>query len=74
MGTFLMVIQFLVCIALIVAVVLQESKGEGLGSIGGGSRMFFGKRAKGLEQMLETATTYLAVGFMVLSVVLSLWF
>ncbi|NMB00390.1 MAG: preprotein translocase subunit SecG [Firmicutes bacterium] len=73
MGTFLMVIQFLVCIALIVAVVLQESKGEGLGSIGGSSRMFFNQR-KGSEQILEMATTYLAVGFMVLSVVLSIWF
>ncbi len=74
MGTFLMAIQFLVCIALIVAVVLQESKGEGLGSIGGGSRMFFSKRSKGMEQILETATTYLAVGFMVLSVILTIWF
>jgi preprotein translocase subunit SecG len=73
MGTFFMIIQFIVCIALIVAVVLQESKGEGLGSIGGGSRMFFSQR-KGNEEILSTATTYLAVGFMVLSVVLSVWF
>ncbi|HHT90431.1 MAG: preprotein translocase subunit SecG [Bacillota bacterium] len=73
MGTFLMIIQFIVCIALIVAVVLQESKGEGLGSIGGGSRMFFNQR-KGSEEILSTATTYLAVGFLVLSVVLSVWF
>ena len=73
MGTFLMIIQFIVCIALIVAVVLQESKGEGLGSIGGGSRMFFNQR-KGSEEILATATTYLAVGFMVLSVILSVWF
>lgn len=68
-----MVVQFIICIALIVAVLLQESKGEGLGSIGGGSQMFFGQR-KGSEQILEQATTYLAVGFMVLSVVLALWF
>ncbi len=73
MGTFLMIIQFIVCIALIAAVVLQESKGEGLGSIGGGSRMFFNQR-KGNEEILSTATTYLAVGFMVLSVILSVWF
>ena len=73
MGTFLMVIQFIVCIALIVAVILQESKGEGLGSIGGGSRMFFNQR-KGNEEILSTATTYLAVGFMVLSVILAVWF
>lgn len=73
MGTFLMIIQFVVCIALIAAVVLQESKGEGLGSIGGGGRMFFNQR-KGNEQILEMATTYLAVGFLVLSVVLTIWF
>ncbi len=73
MGTFLMIVQFLICIALIVAVTLQESKGEGLGSIGGGSRMFFNQR-KGKEEILSTATTYLAVGFMILSVVLSVWF
>ncbi len=35
---FLMIIQFIVCIALIGAVLLQESKGEGLGSIGGGGQ------------------------------------
>ena len=66
-----MIIQFIVCIGLIV--VLQESKGEGLGSIGGGSRMFFNQR-KGSEEILSTATTYLAVGFLVLSVILTIWF
>ncbi len=39
-----MIIQFVVCIALIVAVLMQESKGEGLGSIGGGSRVFASRR------------------------------
>lgn len=68
-----MIVQFVVSIGLIAAVILQESKGEGLGSIGGGGQMFFSKR-KGYEHVLDTATTYLAVGFMVLSVVLSLWF
>lgn len=74
MGTFLMIVQFIVCIGLIAAVVMQESKGEGLGSIGGGGgRMFFNQR-KGSEEVLEVATTYLAVGFLVLSVVLTIWF
>jgi preprotein translocase subunit SecG len=73
MGTFLMIIQFIVCIALIGVVLLQESKGEGLGAIGGGGSMFF-NRHKGHEEILELATTYLAVGFMILSVVLSIWF
>lgn len=73
MGTFLMVIQFIVCFALIAAVLLQESKSEGLGSIGGGSS-FLGSKRKGLDEFLEQVTTYLAVGFMVLSIVISLWF
>ena len=68
-----MIISLSCVSALIVAVVLQESKGEGLGSIGGGSRMFFNQR-KGSEEILSAATTYLAVGFLVLSVVLSVWF
>lgn len=73
MRTFLMIIQFLVSIALIAVVVLQESKGEGLGALGGGSSLFFNRR-KGREELLSTATTYLAVGFMVLSVILAVWF
>lgn len=71
MQTFLMVIQFLVCIGLTVAVVLQESKGEGLGSIGGGAKMFFNKASQS-EIILERATKYLACAFMVIAVVLSL--
>lgn len=69
--TLLMVIQFLISIGLIGAVLLQESKGEGLGSIGGGGRMFF-NQPKGSEKVLELATKYLAVSFLVLSVVLSI--
>ena len=35
--------------------------------------MFFNRR-KGREELLSTATTYLAVGFMVLSVILAVGF
>ncbi len=71
MVTFLMVIQFLVSFGLIAAVLMQESKGDGLGSIGGGGRMFF-NQASGTERVLEQATKYLAIAFIVLSVILSL--
>lgn len=71
MVTFLMVVQLLVATGLIVAVVLQESKGEGLGSIGGGSKMFFSKASR-TERFLEQATKWLAGAFMVLAVILSL--
>ncbi len=71
MVTFLMVVQLFVCLGLIIVVLLQESKGEGLGSIGGGNKMFFGKASRS-EHVLEQATKYLAVAFMVLTVVLSI--
>lgn len=70
MVTFLMVLQFLVSLFLILVVLLQKSKGEGLGSIGGGAQMFFDK-AKGFDRTLERATTFAAVAFMVLSMILA---
>ena len=66
-----MVLDFILAVALTAVIVLQPSKGEGLGSIGGGAQMFF-RRAKGWELLLERATTVLAVLFMTLSVLLVL--
>lgn len=62
----LVVIQFALALGLIAIVILQPAKGEGLGSIGGGSKLFFGKK-KGYEAVLEKATTWVAVGFMITS-------
>lgn len=69
--TFLLVIQLFVSIALIGVVLLQKSKGEGLGSIGGGAQLFFDK-SKGLDKALERTTTILAIVFLLLSVVLAI--
>lgn len=71
MLTFLMVLQFFVSLALIAVVLLQRSKGEGLGSIGGGAQMFF-DRARGVDRTLERATTAIAVIFMLLSIALTI--
>lgn len=73
MVTFLMILQFVVSLVLILVVLLQKSAGEGLGSIGGSTRMFFDK-AKGFDETLEKATTGAAVLFMVLSVALAILF
>ena len=60
MRTFLVIIQFLVCLTLIISVLLQPGKSAGLsGSIAGGA-----------EQLFAKVTTVSAVLFMVLSVVL----
>ena len=70
MRTALLVFQFLISLALIVVVVIQSSKGEGLGSIGGGAQMFFAAN-KGMEAFLNKATTIIAVLFMVSSIVVA---
>lgn len=64
--TILIIVQFLLAIGLVTIVILQPAKGEGLGSIGGGSKLFFSK-SKGFEAVLEKATTWVAVAFMVTS-------
>lgn len=61
----------LICIALIVVVLLQSSKGGGLAGAfgGGGDQTVFGGHET--ATFLSRATTYLAVVFMLLSLILS---
>lgn len=72
--TALYIVQFLVCIILIVSVLLQPGKSAGLsGSIAGGAEQLFGKKkGKGYEQLAARATTVSAILFMVLCLVLLL--
>jgi preprotein translocase subunit SecG len=69
--TFLFVVQFLISIALIVVVTAQSSKGEGLGSIGGGAQLFFAAN-KGMEAFLNKVTMWLAVAFMISSIAVAM--
>ena len=67
----LIVAHVLVCFVLILVVLLQSSKGGGLaGAFGGagGQTMFGGQET---ATFLSKATTYLAVAFMVLSLLLA---
>lgn len=74
MFTILLVIHILICVALIIVVLLQSAKGEGLaGAFGGGgglSGAVFGGR--GAASFLSKATTVLAIFFMVSCMALSL--
>lgn len=67
------VIHFIVCIGLIVVVLLQADKGEGLaGAFGGGaSGTVFGDRGSG--GIMTQITTGMAIIFMITSLVISIW-
>ena len=70
----LLLVHILICVALIIVVLLQSAKGEGLaGAFGGGgglSGAVFGGR--GAASFLSKATTVLAILFMVSCLSLSL--
>jgi len=66
-------VHILICIGLIIVVLLQSAKGEGLaGAFGGGglSGAVFGGR--GAATFLSKATSILAIGFMISSIGLTL--
>lgn len=73
MELFFTILLVICSIGLILAVLLQQGKSSGLsGAITGGAEHLFGKqKARGLELFLERLTIGLAVGFIVLSMVVS---
>jgi len=69
----LLIIYFLVCAAMIALVLIQTSKSEGLtGTLGGTTKSVFqGKRS--FDDKLTLITTYVAIAFIVLSILVSLF-
>jgi len=65
MQTFLLIAEFFVSLALIIAILLHSAKGEGLGAIGGHARMFNSHRD--LEAGLNNVTAGLAIAFFVIA-------
>ncbi len=67
------VIFILLCIALTALVLMQEGKSAGLGAIRGAAETYWGKnKGRSMEGKLVKITKYLAIGFMVLTIVLNL--
>lgn len=65
----------LVCIALIILVLLQEGKAAGLGSISGAAETYWGKnKGRSMEGTLVKVTKYLAISFLLLTVILNFTF
>ena len=67
------IIFILLCIAHTVLVLMQEGKSAGLGAISGMAETYWGKnKGRSMEGNLVKITKYLAIGFMVISIVLNL--
>lgn len=70
--TILTVVFVLICVALTVIVLLQEGKSSGLGSISGMADSYWGKnKGRSMEGNLEKFTTFAAIAFMVLAIILN---
>ena len=67
MKTVLLVILGLVSLVMILAIMLQPSKSDGISSLSGGAAQLFGgkKKAKGYEKKLEKLTVILGIAFIV---------
>lgn len=72
--TIVTVVFIAICIALVILVMLQESKSNGLtGTVGGMADTYWGKnKGRSMEGKLVKWTTILAVIFFVLTVVLNM--
>jgi len=67
-----MILEAIICIALIAVVVLQSGKSAGLsGSIAGGAETMFGGKKKGLDEILSRATMILGTLFAIVTMILA---
>lgn len=70
----LMILETLVSVALIAAVLLQQSEGDAMSGLGGGSAngtVGFGGRATGVEAIMARITIFLASVFALLALVIT---
>ncbi len=72
--TIVTIVYIIMCVVLTVIVLMQEGKQAGLtGAISGAADTYWGKnKGRSMEGALEKSTKFLAVGFIVLSVLLNL--
>ena len=68
------ILQILVSLGLIATVLLQSGKSAGLsGAIAGGAESIFGRK-KGMDELLGKISAGLAIGFLLLTLLISLLF
>ena len=70
--TIIVILECLASIALIVAVLMQSGKESGLGALAGSSETYLSKSKSGsLDQILASATKWIALAWAVLALSLS---
>jgi preprotein translocase subunit SecG len=74
METFLIILEALCSVALIAVVLLQSGKEAGLsGALTGASESYMNKNKKGgMDKMLATSTKWIALAWVLLTLILSL--
>ncbi|MDY3919861.1 MAG: preprotein translocase subunit SecG [Candidatus Limivivens sp.] len=73
--TILTIIFIIDCIALTAIVLMQEGKDQGLGSLSGVSETYWGKnKGRSMEGALVRITTFVAIAYILISVILNLNF
>ena len=70
----LTIVQIIITVALIITVLMQSGKTQGLsGSIAGGAETFFGKnKGRTIDGILSKVTSVLAILFVISSIALSI--
>ena len=71
MLTLLMILDAIVCIALIAAVLGQEAMSDGMGGLGGGAETVFSSKARGMDALLARVTVVLAILFALITIVIA---
>ena len=73
MHTFVTVLHLILCVAVVVVVLLQAPKGEGLSAMFGGQTAQFMNRQQGLDKWLLMGTVAFGFLFAVTSFILAVW-
>ena len=67
------IVFIVVSLALLIVVLMQEGKSQGLGAIAGAAESYWGKnKGRSMEGALVKITRVLAVGFILLAIVLNI--
>lgn len=67
------IVYIIVSVALVILVLMQEGKAQGLGTISGAADTYWGKnKGRSMEGMLVKITTFLAIAFLVLTALLNM--